>query len=315
MSGPPQTSIARLTKLTVASAAVTPAASPVWIAKEAGIFQQNGLDVNLTAIAGASTTISALLAGDVQILNAGAGEALSAIAAGTDLVFLGLLEPVYSYMLEVPSSIKSAADLKGKTLGVVAVGATVDIATRVALRNLGLEPDKDVKITALGTQSADLAAILNGTVDGGVLSLTDALQTEAKGFHPLLNMAEAKLPAATSAIYTQRSYTTSHHEVVQEYIDSVVEGTLRLKADKPFALNVYKKYLKLDDDQLVSASYDYFTKQVLPDLPYAKPENFADSVAVLSARNPKIAEIDWSKYIDSSFVQSAADRRLNVSKA
>ncbi|HEX6512123.1 MAG TPA: ABC transporter substrate-binding protein, partial [Chloroflexota bacterium] len=307
----PSGSSAALTKITVSSAAVTAGSSPVWVAKEAGIFAKHGLDVDITAIAGASTTISALLAGDIQIINAGAPEALSAIAGGTDLVFLGVMEPVYSFLLEVGPAIQTPADLKGKTLAIVATGATVDIATRVGVRKLGLEPDKDVHITPLGTQSASLAAILSGKVDGGVLTLSDALQAEAKGFHPLLNLAEAKLATANSAIYTQHSYVTAHHDVVQGYIDGIVEGTARLKRDKPFAINLFKKYLKLEDEKTLNAVYDFYSQAVLPSLPYIKPEDFTDAVAVLSQKNPKVADVDWSTYIDSSFVHSAADRHLD----
>jgi NitT/TauT family transport system substrate-binding protein len=300
-----------LTKITVASAAVTPAASAVWVAKEAGIFAKNGLDVNITAIAGASTTVSALLAGDVQLLNAGAPEALSAIAGGTDIDFVAVLEPVYSFIFEVKPTIKAPADLKGKTLSIAAAGAVVDIATRVSLRKMGLQPDVDVKILALGSSPASLAAALNGNVDGSVLPLADALQAEAHGLHPIMNLAEAKLPASNSTAYTTRSYLDAHKDVVQKYIDGIVQGTIRLKHDKPFSVGVFKKYLKLDDDKIASTAYDFFANEILPDLPYVKPENFTDAIDVLSKQNPKVGQLDLTKYIDNSFVQSAADRHLN----
>ncbi|HLG71662.1 MAG TPA: ABC transporter substrate-binding protein [Chloroflexota bacterium] len=305
-----------LTKITVASAAVTPGQAGVWLAKDAGIFAKNGLDVNITAIAGASTTVSALLAGDVQFLNAAVPEALSAIAGGTDIGFIGVLEPVYSFIFEVKPNIKTGADLKGKTLGVPAAGAAVDIATRVSLRKLGVQPDTDVKIIALGTQPATTAAAINGTVDGAVLPLQNALQAEASGMHPLLNLAEAKLPSGNSTVYAPRAYLNAHRDVAQAYIDSIVEGTVRLKHDKAFSLEVFKKYLKLDnDDKTVSPVYDFYAQQVLPDLPYVKPENFTDAVDVLSQKNPKIAQLDLNRYIDNSFVQSAADRHLNQAPA
>jgi NitT/TauT family transport system substrate-binding protein len=304
-------SAAGLTPLHVASAAVSADGIAVYVAKEAGIFEKNGLDIDVGAISGASTTISALLAGDVQLLNAGAGEALSAIAAGTDLVFVGLLAPVYTYQLEVPAAVKAPADLKGKTLGVAALGATVDIATRVGLRKIDLKPETDVKIAALGSLPATTAAILNGTVDGGMMNLPASLAAEDKGHHSLLNMAAAKLPAASSAVYLQRSYAAAHRDVVQKYVDSLVEATARLKGDKPFTLGVYRKYLKLDDERGLNAVYDFYSKDVIPDLPYARPENFQDAISILSAQNPKVGSLDVGKSIDSSYVADAEKRGLN----
>jgi ABC-type nitrate/sulfonate/bicarbonate transport system substrate-binding protein len=309
-SANPGVSKPSLTKISVATAAVSPDASALFVAKEAGIFEQHGLDVNVQAIAGGSTTVSALLAGDIQIVTAGASEAIAAAAGGSDLVIVGVLSPVYSFLLEVPPSVKTPEDLKGKLLGVVALGATADIATRVGLRKLGLEPEKDVRITALGTQQAQTAAILNGTVDGGMMNYPLNLQAESKGFHSLLDMAQAKLPSAASSVYVQRPYATGHRDVVQGYIDSIVAGTARFKKDKPFAISVYKKYLKLDDEKALSATYDYFSKEVVPDFPYPRPENFADSIAVLAVKNPAVATFDINKAIDPSYVQSAADRHV-----
>lgn len=102
------------------------------------------------------------------------------------------------------------------------------------------------------------AAIVAGTVDGGIMSLPNTLQAEANGHHPLINMAEAKLPAAIGTIYVQRSYASSHKDIVQKYMDSLVQATARLKKDRAFTLNVYKKYV-LDDERALNAIYDFYS--------------------------------------------------------
>ena len=88
------------------------------------------------------------------------------------------------------------------------------------------------------------------------------------------------------------------------------EGAARNKQDRTFALGVLKKYLNSDDETAVGATYDYFTSKVTPILPFPKPEQFADSVNVLSAQNPKVKDVDLGKVLDPSFVQSAADRKV-----
>ena len=104
-----------------------------------------------------------------------------------------------------PASAKSLADLKGKTFGVPAARGTVDIATRVALKSQGLDPDKDVKITALGSVQAVTAALLSGAIDAAGVNVPDNLAAEAKGMRAIFSTSAAKLPAASNSIYSQRS--------------------------------------------------------------------------------------------------------------
>jgi hypothetical protein len=89
-------------------------------------------------------------------------------------------------------------------------------------------------------------------------------------------------------------------------IDSLVEATARAKSNRELTLGVMKKYIKSDDDSVLGGMYDYFTQNVEPTLPYAAPSQFSDILAELGKQNSKAANLDMAKYIDSSYVQSAA---------
>jgi NitT/TauT family transport system substrate-binding protein len=154
-------------KITVALSSLSATNIPSWIGQDAGIFRKNALDATFKVIPGGSVTTSALLGGDVQIVMGGGSEALGAAVGGADLVILGISVPTYTFIIEGPASAKTLADLKGKTFGVPAAGGTVDVATRVALKSQGIDPDKDVKITALGSVQAVSAALIAGAVDAG----------------------------------------------------------------------------------------------------------------------------------------------------
>src|SRR5206468_3251632 len=78
------------------------------------------------------------------------------------------LAGVYPFVLEVAAKITSIADLKGKKIGVSSVGSSSDIATRAALKKLGLDPDKDVTIVPVGSAAQRTAAMLSGAIDAGV---------------------------------------------------------------------------------------------------------------------------------------------------
>src|SRR5205814_660500 len=166
---------------------------PAYVAKEAGIFDQNFLDVDLQLIA-STTGLPALLAGQTQIAHIGGSEALTTTAGGGDVVVVANTGPVWPYQLYVAADIKTPADLKGKKVAIAGVGGTFDIGIRTMLRKLGIVPDTDVTVFSTGSTANATAALLSGNVAGTLSSPPDTLKLEAAGFHSLAKMADLNLP-------------------------------------------------------------------------------------------------------------------------
>ncbi|HEX6511328.1 MAG TPA: ABC transporter substrate-binding protein [Chloroflexota bacterium] len=298
------------TKITASWSALIPAVLPVWVAYEAGMFKQNGLDVDLQYIE-SSKGIPAMVSGEVKVADVGGSETMSAVVGGADLVMIGGDAPVWPFILQVPASIKTAEDLRGKKVGVSNFGSSSDIATRVALKHLKLDPDKDVSILAVGSASNRIAAMESGAIQAGVSYPPESLRLEKEGFHTLEDLAAEKLPGNTAATVVPRAFINSSRPTVQKWEDSLVMAIAREKKDKSFTVNVLKKYFKSDDTAAMETSYDYFVNEVIPALPYPTPEQLADAKEVLGAKNDAIKSFDVNKMLDRSFVQSAADRGLD----
>jgi len=284
---------------------------PLWVAVDEGYFDTHALNVDAQLLAGGANTVAALLSGQVQLAHAGGSEALNASASGADLVVVAMLAPVYPYVFEVTSEITSVNDLVGKTIGVATIGGSADVATRVVLRQNGLDPTKDVTIVATGSAQNRTAALLSGAIQGGMAGgPPDTLDLEARGLHPLFDLAALKLPAANTSVIAQRSWVSTHRDMVQRYVDALVEATAHLRQDKPGTVAVLKKYYKTDDDAAMAAAYEFHAGEVIAPLPLPRVEQFADAVEQLSQSNPRIREVDLAKLIDPTFVQDAADRGL-----
>jgi NitT/TauT family transport system substrate-binding protein len=190
------------------------------------------------------------------------------------------------------------------------VGSSSDIATRVMLRKIGLDPENDVTIVPVGSLQNRTAALLNGAIDAGVAQPPEQLALEDKGLHILYDLAAEKLPAATDTIVVQRSWLNGHRDVAQKYIDSLVEAIALNHKDKEKAISVLQKYLNTDDQRALETTYDFFVNNVTPAYPMPRVDLFKDSVDQLSASNDKVKDFDISKVLDTSFVQSAMDRKL-----
>jgi NitT/TauT family transport system substrate-binding protein len=306
----PSPTAAPLTHVTVAYSNVSATILPEWIAQNTGIFQQHGLDVDLQYAASA-TSVSALVSGQMQVGTVGLSEVLGAIAGGADLVVVATQVPAYPYVFEVAPGIQSADGLKGKPVGISRPGSSSDIATRVVLGKFGLEADKDVTLVQTGSVSERAAAMQTGAIQAAVASPPDTLAAERLGWHPLFELAALGLPAVTLGLVVQRSYRDSNQATLQAYVDSIVEGIARARGDRALALELLKQNLNIESDQDLNVTYDYFTsQQLMPSLPYPRPEQFTDTVAVLGQSNDSLAKLNVATLLDTSFVNSAEQRGL-----
>jgi NitT/TauT family transport system substrate-binding protein len=284
---------------------------PLWVAKEGGYFEQAGVDADVQYIA-STNSMAALLAGQTQFAHIGGSEVLSAVAGGADLVVLAVPGPVYPYALYVSADIKTAADLKGKKLGVSGPGSSSDTALRVALPRLNITPDKDVDIISVGSTTNLTASLLSGAIVGGMSHPPDTLVLEPKGFHPIYDLAQQKLPFANNTIATQRAFVAAHRDLTQAYIDAIVRAIAREKADPDFTVGVMKKYLDSTDDTAMRTTWDYYSKEVRQSLPVPKLDQFRDTAAEMGKKNDKIASLDIARLLDASFVENTAARGLGA---
>ncbi len=285
----------------------------MWYAFEKGIFKSNGLEVDMQAISGGAQTSAALLANQIQIAQFGGAEALSANAGGADLVVVANMAPVYPYILYAQKAIKTIADLKGKKIGVSNKGGSSDIATRAALKANGIDPDKDVSITAVGSHANRTAALLNGSIDAGVDDPPEDQDLVKAGLNAVIDIASQKLPAANTGIIVQRGYLTANKDTVQAYIDATVQARAAMAKDKEGSIAVLQKYFKITETESPTHAYNFFiggASPVTPVYPVPGVEQFKDAVAILGPDNDKIKTVDISKMIDASLVKSAQDRKL-----
>jgi NitT/TauT family transport system substrate-binding protein len=283
---------------------------PLWVAADEGIFKKNGLDVQPLLVKGGTESMAALLSNNAQFSEGGGAEAAGATANGADIVVTMIGTPVYPYKMYVPADIKTAADLKGKKIDVTNFASSVDVATRVGLKKLGLNV-ADVTLVTMGTHTVGTAALLSGNIQARMDNMPGAVELEAKGYHGLVDLAAEKLPAANTSINVQRAWLTTHRDVAQKFIDSMIEATARVKKDKAGTIAVMKKEFKSEDTDAMTKTYDFFATEVFASQPFPKPEQFADIKQYLSDKQPKIKDVDLGKLLDPSFVQSAVDRGVD----
>src|ERR1044071_805229 len=144
---------------------------PIWVAKDAGLFAKNGLNVEPIQIRGGALITMGIMSGQLQFSGPGAESAVAARVEGGDIVLLAC--PVDSdpvYFMARPE-IKSAADLKGKSTAVTRLGSTTHFYLRAALRSVGLDPEKDMTILQLGAGPEIAIALDSGKIAAATLNI------------------------------------------------------------------------------------------------------------------------------------------------
>src|SRR6188474_887200 len=171
----------QLETLNVSYASVTGSRIPLWIAKDAGLFENYGLSVNLVVIAAGTAAIGALASGDVEILGAPGSTTMVSAAKGLPFAIIGTFGPS-AWKLAAHPSITAVEQLRGKTVGISRPGTTVEFATKRALQKLGLTPGKDVSILATGLAESNkrVLVMLQGKIDATLVSPDNLFEAEQK---------------------------------------------------------------------------------------------------------------------------------------
>ncbi|HEX9453196.1 MAG TPA: ABC transporter substrate-binding protein [Candidatus Binatia bacterium] len=161
---------------------------PAGIAVKKGFFKDEGLDAEVIRM-NANIAIAALAGGDIDYTMI-FGSVVRAAIRGLPMKVVASFIDGSTHALIVRPEIKTVRDLKGKTVGLQAFGATDHIAGMMMLKKFGVDPEKDVKMLALGPASARLAALRESVVDGVVISPPGDAEAKNLGFTVLTRAYE-----------------------------------------------------------------------------------------------------------------------------
>lgn len=299
-----------LTKIDVCFSAASGTMVTAWYAFENDLFEKYGLDVNLTYIGSGSKAATAMIAGDVEFCQIAGSAVTSSVVAGSDLVMIGGLFNTFVYSLMVTPVIQSPEDLIGKAVAISRAGSSSDTAIRAALDDLGLVPDEQVAVLAVGGQAERLAAMESGAVVGTVVSVPETVEAKELGFVELLDMSTSKTPFQHTGIATTRPYIEQNRETVVNFMKAIVEAIAFMKRDKEGTMQVMAEYLLLDvedDAPSLTEAYDVLILGYLPTTPYPSVDGVETVLNGLVEENPDAANFTGEDVADTSIVQELED--------
>ena len=292
---------AQITKMTVGYGSISAAQFPVWMAKEAGIFSKNGLDVQLVFFKGSTTAVMALISKETPISQVTGPPIVNAGLRGADSVFVAGGAVVIDYWLMSRPEIKTAEQLKGGSVAVSTFGGQSDFVSRIALKKLGLTPGKDVAMVQIGVAADRLTAVETGKVRAALLNSPDSFIGEKKG---LFTHAYVNLPSQSTGVATTRRFIRENPDLVRKYVKSQIDAVHRIKTDRETGRRVLVKYLGPMDKQILERSYDDISSdQKLPPKQYPTLEGLKNIIEPLAETDAKAKAAKPEDFVDMSFIR------------
>jgi ABC-type nitrate/sulfonate/bicarbonate transport system substrate-binding protein len=276
----------------------------IWVARDAGIFAKNHLDVQAVYFTGGTTSVTAMISGDTPLIQASGPGIVSAGLAGAEPVYVVGGITTLDYWLMTQPEIKTAEQLKGGTIAVARFGGAADFVARYALARLGLNPGKDVTIVQTGSTPERLAALEARRVTGSTLVPPAMFLAQKKGFTVLADVAALGLAYQHQGGVTTRKFLREHPDVVRNFVKSYIEAVHRLKTDRALGLAIAAKYLRLEDKELLQRTYESsIDEKKLPSKQYPSAEGIKTILDQLAVRDPKAKAAKAQDFIDARFVE------------
>src|SRR5262249_32819511 len=137
---------------------------PVWMGEAGGFYEKEMLKVEVITMEGGSRGVQVLLSGEIQAMHVGLAPVVQANRQGADLLLVTSTGNTIPITIFTTPAIKTAAELKGKTVGISTFGSETDIAISLALKQMGLSR-QDVTVSQIGGSSQRFAALSAGRID------------------------------------------------------------------------------------------------------------------------------------------------------
>ncbi|MGE5061038.1 MAG: ABC transporter substrate-binding protein [Betaproteobacteria bacterium] len=292
-------------QIKIAYSGVSAAGTPLWLAKEEGIFTKHGLEADLVAVRSAPLQVTALVSNEVQFVRGSVSSMLTAAAQGAKLkIILSLFAERASYDFLVSPSIIRTSDLKGKKIGVQDFSGLLWTLTMLSLRELGLDPQRDnINIQEIGNSTVIAQSLGSGIIDAAALDKLQSVRLQGQGVKVLLDLRRIAFPS--SPFMGGESFIEKNPQTVEKFIKALIEASTIMRAQKERGLAVLQKHIKTDR-ALAEIGY----KNLLEDLTaYTLPsvKGLRTVQEIVALRDPKIAKYNVEDLLDQRILKKVVD--------
>jgi NitT/TauT family transport system substrate-binding protein len=272
-----------------------------WMAKEGGYLSKYGIEAELIYIPAIAAT-QALIAGEIQLAQVTGVSTAGAILAGADVrIIASSLNRLVGFIYARPE-INSPEQLKGKKLGISRFGALSDTAAAIFLERFGLKRGADVAIIQLGGLPEIVTAMERGAVQAGFASPPNSSRARQLGMRELFDLDALGLELQQTCITVTSKYPRERRPLVKSFVQAYAEVLHRFVSDRNFSIQVMKKYLRIEEKDLLEDAYAAYSRRVQK-IPFPTLKGIQFILNEMAEKHPQARKATPESFVDLSLLQ------------
>ncbi len=270
----------------------------MWMADAAGFYAAQGLKVEIINMNGGSRGAQELQAGRIDVMHVGLSSVVRINRNGGDLRVIASVSNVIRFTFFSAPAVRSAADLKGGTVGVSAFGSESDATVTLALKRLGLKRE-DVVLKEYGGGTRRIAAVKSGEIKATAVNEPVSSMARAQGLYPLVDLVSEQIPWLFSGLAVKRPFLAGNRDALLRFLKATAEGNYLALTDARRAKEVLAREIKVSDPKVIDISYEDFRQQSPPNIEPTRPG--AENII---AQFPPEVSRNIDDYVDTSLIDA-----------
>src|ERR1044071_7948701 len=285
---------------------------PWWMAKDAGHFERNGLDVELFYEGASSAIVQAMLAGEANFAGLAGPSVVSNVVGGGDVIQIAAVVRTFTIPMYSQPNINEVSQLKGQKVAVSRFGSISHIASLNVFQKAGVTGATFIQS---GGTPESAAALMSGVVAAAMVPPPPSLMLREKGFRELVGVKQFRewnIPVVENGMAARRSFIDKNPNVAKRFIRAAFEGIRTIYQNKELTLKVLAKYTKTSDEKILDESYR-FSVDALSKEGFMQPEAFTalvdQMVSQKSVDEAAAKKLPITAYFDNRFVNELERER------
>ena len=273
---------------------------PFRVAQERGFYKKHGLNVQHVRIPGANVAISALVTGNLDYGTHYQVTMLwGARGLGTKAIFSSASRQMFS--LVVQPEIQSIKDLKGKLIGIPSIGSLGHKITVRVLRKLGIDPDKEVRMVAVGGDASRVQQLRGKQVDATMINPPLSIMMRKEGFNLLLQAGDY-VDVPLTGLGTTTKKIKERPEQVRNVLRALYEGLRFVRTNRKETVEIFSRWLKMEP-AIAGETYDLAIKMLSPD-GLMSDESVLAAMEIFSDNPKELENVSLGKAVDFSLLRA-----------
>src|SRR5262245_52540267 len=197
---------------------------PWWMAKDAGYFEKNGLDVDLFYEGASSAIVQAMLAGEANFAGLAGPAVVSNVISGGDVIQIAAIVKTFTVPMFSAPNIKEVAQLKGQKVAVSRFGSISHIAAQNIFQKAGVS---GATVVQSGGTPESAVMLMSGTVAAAMVPPPQSIMLKEKGFRELVGVKQFRdwnIPVVENGVAARRAFVDKNPAVAVRLVRSVFEA-------------------------------------------------------------------------------------------